>query len=67
MRRARTRLARALRLLPFQSCSRLFHADQPNPTPDTLAELLRALQLRAEVTLRRAPTGEPPIRIKETA
>lgn len=49
-----------------ESISRLFHAEQPNPTLDTLTELLRALHLQAEVTLRRAPTGEPPIRIKET-
>lgn len=50
-----------------EAISRLFHAERPNPTLSTLTELLRALHLQAEVTLRHAASGEPPIRIKETA
>lgn len=51
--------------LSREAISRLFHTERPNPTLDTLTDLLRALHLQAEVTLRRVPEGTPPIRIKE--
>ena len=49
-----------------EATSRLFHAEEPNPTLETLGRLLRALHLQAEVTVRPAPDGEqPPILIRE--
>ena len=53
--------------LSREAISRLFNAERPNPTLETLSELLRALHLQAEVTLRHVPEGTPPIRIKEPA
>lgn len=50
-----------------ESASRLFNAQEPNPTLETLSNVLRAMKLQAEVTLRHVPEGEPPIRIKESA
>lgn len=53
--------------LSREAISRLFNAERPNPTLETLSELLRALHLQAEVTLRQVPEGTPPIHIKEPA
>ena len=45
--------------------SRLLHAEHPNPRFDTLAALLAAVNITAEVRLRRAHDGEPPIQVIE--
>lgn len=50
-----------------ESLARLFNAENPNPTLDTITDLLRTLHLQAEVTLRRVPEGTPPLAIKEPA
>ena len=44
--------------------SRLFNASRSNPTLDTLTDLLRAMGFTAEVRLRPAREGEPPIQIE---
>jgi transcriptional regulator with XRE-family HTH domain len=44
--------------------SRLFNASRANPTLDTLSDLLRALGVTAEIHLRPAEEGEPPIQIE---
>jgi transcriptional regulator with XRE-family HTH domain len=43
--------------------SRLFNAEQPNPTLETLTRLLHAMNITAVIHLRRAGEGEPPIRV----
>ncbi len=43
--------------------SRLFSDDEINPTLDTVIEMLSALQLTADITLRRSKEGEGPIRV----
>jgi transcriptional regulator with XRE-family HTH domain len=46
-----------------ETVSRLFSADNINPTLDTLIELLTALNLTADITLRQAREGEGPIKV----
>lgn len=46
-----------------EAISRLFSADDSNPTLDTLIELLSALKLTADITLRQTREGEGPIKI----
>jgi transcriptional regulator with XRE-family HTH domain len=46
-----------------EAISRLFSADDSNPTLDTLLELLSALKLTADITLRQAKEGEGPIKV----
>ncbi len=46
-----------------EAVTRLLSADDINPTFDTLIELLSALQLTADITLRRAREGEGPITV----
>ena len=46
-----------------EAISRLFSADDSNPTLDTLIELLSALKLTADITLRQAKEGEGPIKV----
>ena len=46
-----------------EAISRLFSADDSNPTLDTLIELLSALQLTADITLRQTREGEGPIKV----
>jgi len=46
-----------------EAVSRLFSADDINPTLDTLIELLSALNLTADITLRQAREGEGPIKV----
>ena len=46
-----------------EAVSRLLSGDEVNPTLDTLIELLSALQLTADITLRRAREGEGPITV----
>ena len=46
------------------SVSRLFNAERPNPTLDTLTDLLAALGVTAEVKLRPSQQGELPIKIE---
>jgi len=43
--------------------SRLLTAQDPNPTLETVIELLSALKLTADITFRRAKEGDPPLRI----
>ncbi len=43
--------------------SRLFSAEDSNPTLDTLVELLSALKLTADITLRQAREGEGPLKV----
>lgn len=43
----------------------LFTLNNANPTLQTLIELLSALHLTADITLRRSEEGEGPIRVKE--
>jgi transcriptional regulator with XRE-family HTH domain len=43
--------------------SRLFNAEHPNPTIDTFTALLKALNVTAEVHLRHAQEGEPPLKV----
>ncbi|MFI5274908.1 MAG: XRE family transcriptional regulator [Ktedonobacterales bacterium] len=49
-----------------EAVSRLLNAEHPNPTLDTLTDLLTALGLTAEIHLRRAQGDEPPIRVDST-
>lgn len=46
-----------------ESLSRLLNADDANPTLDTLTELVAALGLTAEITLRRADRDEAPLKV----
>ena len=46
-----------------EAVSRLLSADEVNPTLDTIIELLSALQLTADITLRQAREGEGPIKV----
>jgi transcriptional regulator with XRE-family HTH domain len=46
-----------------EAISRLFSADDSNPTLDTLVELLSALKLTADITLRQAREGEGPLKV----
>jgi transcriptional regulator with XRE-family HTH domain len=46
-----------------EAISRLFSADDSNPTLETLIELLSALKLTADITLRQAREGEGPIKV----
>ena len=46
-----------------EAISRLFTADEINPTLDTLLELLSALNVTADITLRRSTEGEGPIKV----
>jgi DNA-binding phage protein len=46
-----------------EAISRLFSADDSNPTLDTLLELLSALNLTADITLRQAREGEAPLKV----
>ncbi|HEX6481709.1 MAG TPA: helix-turn-helix domain-containing protein [Ktedonobacteraceae bacterium] len=43
--------------------SRLFSSDEINPTLNTLIELLSALNLTADITIRQAEEGEEPIKV----
>ncbi len=43
--------------------SRLLTAQHPNPTLETVIELLSALRLTADITFHRAKEGDPPLRI----
>jgi transcriptional regulator with XRE-family HTH domain len=47
--------------------SRLFNAARPNPTLETITDLLRALGVTAEVRLRPSHEGEPPIKVETPA
>lgn len=47
--------------------SRLFNAARPNPTLETVTDLLRALGVTAEVRLRPSHEGEPPIKVETPA
>ena len=46
-----------------EAVTRLLSDNEVNPTLDTLIELLSALQLTADITLRRAREGEGPITV----
>ena len=46
-----------------EAISRLLSADDANPTLNTLIELLSALKLTADITLRQAEEGEGPIKV----
>jgi transcriptional regulator with XRE-family HTH domain len=46
-----------------EAISRLFSAEDSNPTLDTLLELLSALNVTADITLRQAKEGEGPIKV----
>jgi transcriptional regulator with XRE-family HTH domain len=46
-----------------EAVTRLLSADEVNPTLDTIIELLSALQLTADITLRQAREGEGPIKV----
>lgn len=46
-----------------EAISRLLSSDDVNPTLNTFIELLSALKLTAEITLRQAKEGERPIRV----
>ena len=46
-----------------EAISRLLSADDVNPTLNTLIELLSALQLTADIKLRRAKEGEGPLKV----
>lgn len=46
-----------------EAISRLFTSDDINPTLNTLIELLDALNLTAEITIRQAEEGEEPIKV----
>ena len=46
-----------------EAISRLLTADDINPRLSTLIELLSALQLTADITLRQAREGEGPIKV----
>jgi transcriptional regulator with XRE-family HTH domain len=46
-----------------ESVSRLLNAEAANPTLDTVSELLAALGVTADVTLRKSADGEAPITV----
>ena len=46
-----------------EAISRLFTIDDPNPTLSTIIELLTALHLTADITLRPSAEGERPVNI----
>ena len=46
-----------------EAISRLFSADDVNPTIGTLIELLAALDLTADITLRHTREGEGPMKV----
>ena len=46
-----------------ESVSRLFNTSGANPTLDTITELVAALGLTAEITLRRAEKDEVPLKV----
>ena len=46
-----------------EAISRLFSADDSNPTLATLIDLLSALNLTADITLRQAREGEGPLKV----
>jgi transcriptional regulator with XRE-family HTH domain len=46
--------------------TRLFNASHPNPTLDTIADILRALGLQAEVKISLAPPEDTSMPIKAT-
>jgi len=46
-----------------EAVSRLFSADDINPTLNTIVELLSALNLTADITIRQAEEGEGPINV----
>ena len=46
-----------------EAVSRLLTAEDVNPTLDTFIEMLSALRLTADITLRRSQEGEGPIKI----
>ena len=50
-----------------EAISRLLNAAYPNPTLDTFVQMLRALDLTAEIHLRRSHEGESPIKVRRDA
>lgn len=46
-----------------EAISRLLSSDDINPTLDTIIELLSALNLTADITIRQADEGEGPINV----
>ena|GEM_PF-4433596 len=46
-----------------EAIARLFTIDDPNPTLNTIIELLTALHLTADITLRQSEEAEGPIKI----
>jgi transcriptional regulator with XRE-family HTH domain len=46
-----------------EAISRLFSAEDINPTLETIVEMLSALKLTADITLRESKEGEGPLRI----
>ena len=46
-----------------EAVSRLLSADDANPTLNTIVELLSALNLTADITIRQAEKGEGPISV----
>ena len=46
-----------------EAISRLLTAQDANPTLETVVELLSALRLTADITLRRSKEGEAPIKV----
>lgn len=46
-----------------ESVSRILNADEANPTLDTIAGLVSALGLTAEITLRKAEGDEEPLQV----
>ena len=46
-----------------EAISRLLTTQHPNPTLETVIELLSAMRLTADITFRRAKEGDPPIRV----
>ena len=46
-----------------EAVSRLLTTEEANPTLDTITELLSALGVTADITLRKAEEGETPLRV----
>lgn len=46
-----------------EAITRLLSSDDPNPTLNTLIELLTALHVTADITLRQTQSGEGPIKL----
>jgi hypothetical protein len=42
----------------------MLNSPHPNPQLDTLTRMLKALDVTADIHLRRAREGDPPIRVK---